>query len=522
MAAKKADEFLDGVCRKYLASDGALAHGTLALAPLVTALGHAGAQSVRLELNDFGRPLAAAPQGWTARPHAPKTPFGRLKSVSYLFYSNSDNDLPQPFEVRLGTAWSPARLGIPFGFSLLGPALLAFWLRRRAERKGAVESASVWVHWILTGTWLYWISAVSVTDIAAFAVHLQLDSMVLTFLVGSLVFCVPPLIATASCIAILTRMPAESEERQDTSGLVRRSVAREATLLVPFGMFLVGTGMFEQDWQISIASWPAAYFTYRILSWYVGRGSANRVEILTRGPLMEIAHVIARRAGVALGGIYIINNRSRQEVNAFAGSGRILAMTRGLVEHLTCRELVAVIGHEVAHMRAKHVGIRIAAFWGYMLVVGPLAARSAHPAAGVYSGHRISLAQPRVHRRLSSRRADPGRRGYDRSPGAPAENDADACGLGRHAGLHSFASLHAGSRAGPGAAIQRARGPGAGDFARPRSALRRYRAGGPALHAAGRMYRARSSVHFLGQSRQQYVDPLGRQAGAGVDRAGCR
>ncbi len=372
---QKADEFLDGVCRKYLASDGALAHGTLALAPLVTALHNAGAQGVRLELNDFGRPLAQAPQGWAARPHAPKTPFGSLKSVSYLFSSNSDNGLPHPFEVRLGTAWSPARLGIPFGFSLLGPALLAFWLRRRAERKGAVDSASVWVHWILTGTWLYWISAVSVADIAAFAVHLQLDSMVLTFLVGSLVFCVPPLIATASCIAILTRMPAESGERQDTPGLVRRSVAREATLLVPFGMFLVGTGMFEQDWQISIASWPAAYFTYRILSWYVGRGSANRVEILTRGPLMEIAHVIARRASVALGGIYIINNRSRQEVNAFAGSGRILAMTRGLVEHLTCRELVAVIGHEVAHMRAKHVGIRIAAFWGYMLVVGPLAAR---------------------------------------------------------------------------------------------------------------------------------------------------
>src|SRR5579864_1398373 len=66
-SSQTADEFLHGVCRRYLTSDGAMAHGTLALAPLVTALRKAGAQDVRVELNDFGRPLAEAPKGWAVQ-----------------------------------------------------------------------------------------------------------------------------------------------------------------------------------------------------------------------------------------------------------------------------------------------------------------------------------------------------------------------------------------------------------------------------------------------------------------------
>src|SRR5206468_2694944 len=215
-------EFLYGVCRRYLHSDGASAQGRVALAPLVIALRKAGAGNIRLELDDYGVPLAEAPKEWRAESR--KSRFGSLKNTTYEFWSLSSAGLPQPFEIRMGSPWSSSRLTIPFGLTLFAPALLALWLRRRAEQRDAVEGASVWVHWILTGMWLYWISAVSVTDLAAFAVHLQLDSMVLTFLIGTALYAGVPLLAAASCVAVLMRAPAPARQSGDTGGLVLRSV----------------------------------------------------------------------------------------------------------------------------------------------------------------------------------------------------------------------------------------------------------------------------------------------------------
>jgi Zn-dependent protease with chaperone function len=272
---------------------------------------------------------------------------------------------------------SPGPVVMAFVFTLLGPALLAMWLRRRSERLGSLQSASVWVHWILIGAWLYWISAVSVTDLSAFAIRLQFQSMVLTFLIGSALFALPPLLASASCIAILT-YTADPHERPGAFRLVARSMSREAVMLVPFGMLLVGGAMFDQSHRVSMASIPTAWFTYKLLSWCVGHWSSGRIQRITQGSIVETAEVIARRAGVALGGLYLVANRSAREANAFVTRGNVLAITRGLVERLTRRELTAVIGHEVAHLRGKHVGWRLAAFWGYMLVIGPMAPSLIH------------------------------------------------------------------------------------------------------------------------------------------------
>src|SRR5947208_2751947 len=197
---------------------------------------------------------------------------------TYRFSSRSDSELPQPFEVRLGTAWSPSRLTLPFGITLLAPVLLAFWLRRRAERKGAIQAEVVWLYWILTGTWLYWISSVSPADIAALVVHLQFDSMALTFLISSAVYAVPPLIAMGTCVGILVPTVSEAGEQRRTGGSMLRPVARSAVVIVPLAMLLVGGGMFDQDVEVSMASLPAAYFTYRVLGWCVGRWFSGRQE----------------------------------------------------------------------------------------------------------------------------------------------------------------------------------------------------------------------------------------------------
>jgi hypothetical protein len=124
--------YLDGSCRRYLASDGSSANGTLALAPIVAALRKAGAESVQIELYDNGHPLAEAPKAWHAEPYGPP-----VNGIRYWFDSHSVDELPQPIAVSIGKEWAPAYLGVPLGVTLLVPALLALWLRRRVARGGA-------------------------------------------------------------------------------------------------------------------------------------------------------------------------------------------------------------------------------------------------------------------------------------------------------------------------------------------------------------------------------------------------
>ncbi len=367
--SQRQEQLLEGTCRRYLASDGGAAQGTLALGPLVIALRRAGAQLVNLELNDFGRPLERGPASWTAYPSDSRTPFGTLRSTTYRFRSDTDADIPEAFVLHIGREWSRPRLAIPFLLTLFGPPLVVLLLRWRAGSFGPTEAGAVWVHWMLTGVWIYWDSSVAATDVAAFVARLQIDSMLLTLLIGAAVFTIPPLLSTASCVAALMRTPARAADH-----LVFRSVAREAAALVPFGILAFGLGMFEQDWKMSLTAWPIAYLTWRALYWRLTRRSLGAVQEITPGDLAENIGATARRAKVRLGAIHLASTRAAHQATAHVSGSRIFTLTRGLVEHLTRRELHAVIGHQVLYLRCGHIPTRTIVYWTYLVLVGPIAA----------------------------------------------------------------------------------------------------------------------------------------------------
>jgi heat shock protein HtpX len=336
------------------------AQGIVDLGALTRGLHRAGAERVTVSLSPLTGDLQL-PAPWEKSTDK--------KYGDYIYYSTSadDSDVPPPTEVRLGTPWTPRALALPFGFILFGPALLSLWLRRRAERQGAVEQAAIWAHWILNGSWLYWITAVSPDDFAALVIRMNLPGGVMTFLAGVLLCAGPPLVATASCTAILARPDGES----GTARLVRLSVAHNAILMVPLGMFFVGASIFEGG-SGTILSAVGAYLVYRVLSWAVTMWSIGGLETLSRGELLDRAKEIGQRAGVVLNGLYIFGNPSPREANAYALGGRMVALTRGLVERLTRRELDAIVAHEVGHLRGAHGFWRLSGLWVYILLSGPL------------------------------------------------------------------------------------------------------------------------------------------------------
>jgi Zn-dependent protease with chaperone function len=370
------DDYIHGDCRHYLTSDGTSASGKIDVAPLIVALRAAGIESIRVLIEDERREIAQPPAGWfreTPEIKARRKGRGRTAGDTYWFRVEPGDDLPKAFVLRVGMPWSATQTLVPIGFTLFGPALLALWLRRRADRSGALESAAVWVHWILTATWLYWIYSGSTSNIAGLLAHLKVESMFASLVIGAFLLVAPPLFAVATCVAILMRSGDGDAQPQDTLGLVRRAVLRESVLMVPLSIFMAASTL-DQDWKWATIALPVAYVIYRLLSWYVGRLMTQGLEILTRGELMDTASDLASRAGVKLTSVYVLGNRNPREANAFAARDNMMAVTRGLVENLTRRELSAVIGHEVGHIRGKHVGMSTIAFWAYIILMQPLTA----------------------------------------------------------------------------------------------------------------------------------------------------
>ena len=365
--------YLDGTCRHLLHSDHGAVEDRLALAPLAIALSKAGFPPVRFTLYARGEPLKEGPLPWVE--HKPGTGAKSVRESTWYFQAYGEGVLPPPFLIRSGTRWNAGRLASPLVFVLFGPALLAVWVRRQMARKSAAPgSGVVWLNWILLGSWLYWISAVRIEDLGGFAAGLNLESGVATLAIGALLFSLPPLLATAMSLLVLAPQAQPGAEASGLGRLIRRTVASEATFIVPFGLFLMGTTLMEGEWHTGMLSMVAAYAMYRLLAWCAWRWNGQRMIALDRGELRERTVALAQAAGVEVKSVYILENRFPMEANAFAMPGGTVSFTRGLIESMSRREVDSVIAHEVGHLRGKHIGMRTGLFVAYFLVIGPAAA----------------------------------------------------------------------------------------------------------------------------------------------------
>jgi Zn-dependent protease with chaperone function len=246
------------------------------------------------------------------------------------------------------------------------PGLLALWLDHRRT-----PAALVWLNWILLASWLYWISAVDVNALSAFAGTLDV-SPVLGLFMGAAFFSIPPLVSSASClIALAPRLLPGANSGSDLTRLLKRTLAGSASTLIPLGIFLVGAGMFEYGWQIGMGSMLGAYLAYRAISWQAWRWSFVEMRAVDRGEFFERVTALAHKAGVKLRNVYILRNRMPREANAFAMSGGNIAITESLLRVLNKREVDAVMAHELGHVKGRHISAKSGFYWAFFLLAGP-------------------------------------------------------------------------------------------------------------------------------------------------------
>lgn len=369
-----------GTCRHLLGTKGGSVRGVLQLGPLGAALHRAGARQINFSLAAQGRSLGSKDTDWIHGSVGRHADSGTIADITnWSFSSYAGGGLPPGFAAEVNGDWSFRRLVAPLAIVLSGPLLLALWVRRKKLRDAdRVGSGGIWLSWILLGAWLYWITVVSLQDLIGFANALDTDYWLVPLILGTVLFCGPPLMAVALCASVL--VPGLNEESGE-SGIpwrtLRVALAGEATFMVPLGFFLMGTALVPQEFNAGLTAILLAYAAYRTLTFCVWRWTFRDMRTLVSGPLYERAVEIAAAAGVKLTCLTLVETRSAMEANAFASPGGRIGITRSLVENLSRREVDAIVGHEMGHSRGNTSWWRMPFLLFYMFVAGPAIARFA-------------------------------------------------------------------------------------------------------------------------------------------------
>jgi heat shock protein HtpX len=342
---------IDGICRL---------DGSMSLTPLASFLHRHGEEAVTFKVATSGRDAAKFPRGWKSR------------EAGKVYFISDRNDVVVPaLPVQPGPQISPSYICVPLAVVLLIPALIAWAIRLRATRSSSQLNRLACMSWLNLGVWLYWITAITPNELAEYLIRCGSDGYVFTFATATLTFLAPPLTSIAIVVAVLARLNAASQGTLTEA--VKRSLLAESVIMVPFAIFLIGMGLSSAGLGIATLALVLAYVAFRVLLWFQWSRTYSALKPLESGELFNRTFALAKRAGIKLTRLSLLQTRDPQEANAFATSGGAIVLTEGLVRTLSSRELDSVIAHELGHHKAGHLKFDASRmlFWGYLMAGEP-------------------------------------------------------------------------------------------------------------------------------------------------------
>ena len=213
----------------------------------------------------------------------------------------------------------------------------------------------------------------------------------LSFLEGIL-FWLPPMLVAILCQTL--SHPVHARVRQ--SAWTQREIFNAAAWglaasILPLVMAIEGLMSLLAGSSRAGVLWLAAaiitrqFGVRRLLS-----STAMTSHALTTGELRDRAFAIAAKLGVKLQQLYVLPAAKGRVANAFARSGNSILLTDYLLEHLTKREVDAVLAHEMSHLKLKHprklTWAFLASIGGAVIVATGLARMGQGPRPWFYAG----------------------------------------------------------------------------------------------------------------------------------------
>jgi Zn-dependent protease with chaperone function len=268
-------------------------------------------------------------------------------------------DLALSAELWPASAWMPAMLAL----ALLAPVAVSLWLRSRALAAPREDIAHVWFGFarrmqaVGIACWLLWIAAFSLTGAdRALGVTLRSFDPALSVVGPWFAIVLPPTLVSLVIQAIVHDVQRRVRGAGDSMrSHVRRSAWQLAALLVPMFLALVAFPAFLTGHaRVGLVFLVGALFSrLRLMQHYV-TASGLSPHAVTSGALRDRLFDLARRGGVPLRQLYIMPMRRGRIANAFAVQGGSVILTDYLLENLSEREVVAVMAHEIGHLRHGH------------------------------------------------------------------------------------------------------------------------------------------------------------------------
>jgi len=276
---------------------------------------------------------------------------------------------------------------------LLLPLALTLYIVRKAQRVQEVDRVALWfscvrfLRWLVIGTFVAWWAA---TDFVHWSERFDLllgargfFSIPGAHFVALIFFWLPPVLVVLLCQVLF--QPVYSGVRGITwtrAELAGQMLYSLGSSILPLLLLTSGiTGIFSNGSLLSFVISCVLAFTCLI---FFGRRLRKLLQLspnaLTTGELRDRAFFLASQLRVKLQQIYLLPPSKSRMANAYARSGRSILFTHHLLSHLTRKEVDAVVGHELAHIKKDHPRLLgFALLGGYAVVAFPYFAFSPPP-----------------------------------------------------------------------------------------------------------------------------------------------
>lgn len=344
-------------CNHVLASTGWLVSGTMPLQPLADALAQSGERQLLVRVL---HPKSAFEEHTS---HAQQVSGSDGQSLNYLYQLGAGNAVPP---LHLAYGYRPAdrarQCAISAGFLLL-PILLILWMRRAALKDAFQDPTAAWfsyfktLQWCINGTMLLWMVARTsfregLQNLLAFRLP---DNGWQAALAQTLVILVPPWLVYLLCLWLSYKVFVQVRGNHWT----RREFMLERALEVgarflPFMFFFAALDFLRISPKVMVVLLLTAYISHVVCLRAKIRVSRSAPEALTTGELRDRIFALAKQASVNIKQVFVVGVGRAQVANAYATGTQIVMFTDYLLKRLTKREVDAIAGHELSHLRHGH------------------------------------------------------------------------------------------------------------------------------------------------------------------------
>ena len=171
----------------------------------------------------------------------------------------------------------------------------------------------------------------------------------------TLVIIVPPWLVYLLCLFLSYKVFVQFRGNQWTRRefMVERSLDVGAQFL-PLMFFCCALNFINTSPKFLVVLLLAAYVSRVLCLRAKIKVSGVAPEALTTGELRDRVFELAKRAAVKIKQVFVLSAGRMQIANAFATSAQTVMFTDYLLQRLTKREVHAIAGHELSHLRHGH------------------------------------------------------------------------------------------------------------------------------------------------------------------------